>query len=39
MEIEPEREQWRSVANEWFVRSVAATPSAGKLHQPLQLLS
>jgi hypothetical protein len=39
MEIKPEREQCRGVANEWFARSVAATPSAGKLHQPLRLLS
>jgi protein SMG6 len=39
MEMEPEKERWRSVAREWFAKGVAATPGAGKLHHHLGLLS
>lgn len=39
MELEPEKEQWRLIARQWFARGLAKTPGAGKLHHHLGLLS
>lgn len=39
MDIEPEKERWRSIAKEWYAQGLADTPGAGKLHHHLGLLS
>ncbi|KAF9228014.1 hypothetical protein BS17DRAFT_747074 [Gyrodon lividus] len=39
MEVEPEKERWRSIAKEWYARGIADTPGTGKLHHHLGLLS
>ncbi|OCH95657.1 hypothetical protein OBBRIDRAFT_767535 [Obba rivulosa] len=39
MELEPDKERWRSVAKGWFARGLARSPGAGKLHHHLGLLS
>ncbi|EMD38637.1 hypothetical protein CERSUDRAFT_64887 [Gelatoporia subvermispora B] len=39
MELEPDKERWRSVAKGWFARGLARAPGAGKLHHHLGLLS
>lgn len=39
MELEPEKEQWRLIARQWFARGLAKIPGAGKLHHHLGLLS
>lgn len=39
MDVEPEKERWRSIAKEWYAQGLADTPGAGKLHHHLGLLS
>ncbi|KAF8841181.1 hypothetical protein BDN67DRAFT_928908 [Paxillus ammoniavirescens] len=39
MDVEPEKERWRSIAKEWYARGIADTPGTGKLHHHLGLLS
>ncbi|KAI0055170.1 hypothetical protein BV25DRAFT_1932002 [Artomyces pyxidatus] len=39
MELEPEKERWRSIARDWYASGVATTPGNGKLHHHLGLLS
>ncbi|GBE82472.1 hypothetical protein SCP_0408560 [Sparassis crispa] len=39
MEMEPEKEQWRMIARDWYARGLATMPGAGKLHHHLGLLS
>ncbi|KAF8139051.1 hypothetical protein EV363DRAFT_1523735 [Boletus edulis] len=39
MQVGPEKERWRGIAKEWYAHGIAATPSTGKLHYHLGLLS
>ncbi|KAG0705195.1 hypothetical protein DFH29DRAFT_908006, partial [Suillus ampliporus] len=39
MDVEPEKQRWRSIAKEWYAQGLADTPGAGKLHHHLGLLS
>ncbi|KAF8559498.1 hypothetical protein OG21DRAFT_1594361 [Imleria badia] len=39
MQVEPEKELWRTIAKEWYAQGIADTPGAGKLHHHLGLLS
>ncbi|KAI0693720.1 hypothetical protein BC835DRAFT_1406670 [Cytidiella melzeri] len=39
MELMPEKEQWRLISREWFTKGLAFTPTSGKLHHYLGMLS
>jgi hypothetical protein len=39
MDVEPEKQRWRSIAKEWYAQGLADTPGTGKLHHHLGLLS
>jgi hypothetical protein len=39
MDLEPEKERWRSIARDWYGRGLADQPGTGKLHHHLGLLS
>ena len=39
LDVEPEKELWRSVAREWYAAGLAEQPGTGKLHHHLGLLS
>jgi len=39
LEVEPERERWRSIARDWYVAGIAEQPGMGKLHHHMGLLS
>ncbi|KAI0262907.1 hypothetical protein BC834DRAFT_889594 [Gloeopeniophorella convolvens] len=39
MELEPEKDRWRTIARDWYAEGVSATPGHGKLHHHLGLLS
>lgn len=38
MELEPEKEQWRRIARDWYGQGLAFQPGNGKLHHHLGLL-
>ena len=35
MVLEPDKERWRQVSRDWYLRGLAFTPGAGKLHHHL----
>ena len=39
LEVEPEKEQWRNIARDWYAAGIAKQPGTGKLHHHLGLLS
>lgn len=39
MVLEPERERWRQISREWYLKGLTFTPGMGKLHHHLGLLS
>jgi protein SMG6 len=39
LEVEPEKEQWRNIARDWYAAGIAEQPGTGKLHHHLGLLS
>ncbi|KAL4259410.1 PIN domain-containing protein [Pleurotus pulmonarius] len=39
MEVEPEKERWRKIAQGWYGKGIADTPGNGRLHHHLGLLS
>lgn len=39
LELEPEKERWRTIAREWYAAGLADMPGTGKLHHHLGLLS
>ncbi|KAF8812201.1 hypothetical protein BYT27DRAFT_7031964, partial [Phlegmacium glaucopus] len=39
LEVEPEKEQWRNIARDWYAAGIAEQPGTGKLHHQLGLLS
>jgi len=39
LEVEPEKERWRSIARGWYATGIADQPGTGKLHHHLGLLS
>ena len=39
MVLEPDKERWRQVSSDWYLRGLAFTPGAGKLHHHLGVLS
>ncbi len=39
LELEPDKERWRNVAQDWYAAGLANTPGTGKLHHHLGLLS
>ena len=39
LEVEPEKELWRTIARDWYAAGLAEQPGTGKLHHHLGLLS
>ena len=39
MVLKPDKERWRQVSRDWYLRGLAFTPGAGKLHHHLGVLS
>lgn len=39
LEVEPEKERWRSIARDWYAAGIAEQPGTGKLHHHMGLLS
>ncbi|KAM6500746.1 hypothetical protein JOM56_003760 [Amanita muscaria] len=39
LDVEPEKELWRSIAREWYAAGLSEQPGTGKLHHHLGLLS
>ena len=35
LDVEPEKERWRSIARDWYAQGLADTPGTGKLHHHL----